>query len=278
MQTEGGPEELELLHEQIRQLCQLYPGLQLARFHISADYDCSDVLSTLNQLSESYRIKLNRPLKASLSKTMARSVANSLSRHLVACRPHRHPSLVGAMFEEAEKLCSRPCLSSELQCIVARSLVQTLVIMTASLESSNVASLQAVGLESESHEATGYHQPSPEQSPENICRPNPAAVEMRKARQTRGRAKSELSRMIQEAESGFSAAPGIAEMDLLLSPEDQSKAASQEACLDRVYRELLYRTKGHVALCLYNWKCHFMFTRSCADFSDFELCCASIIL
>eukprot|EP00656_Telonema_subtile_P057588 TRINITY_DN9504_c0_g2_i1.p1 TRINITY_DN9504_c0_g2~~TRINITY_DN9504_c0_g2_i1.p1 ORF type:complete len:157 (-),score=25.54 TRINITY_DN9504_c0_g2_i1:72-542(-) len=133
------PAELELLDEQIRQLCALYPALQLPDPGLSPDYDCSGIVCTLRQLSESYRVKIMRPLKSSLAQKLARSVTNSLSRHLVACRPHRSPELVEAVFEEAEHLSCMPCVAPELQCGIGRALVQTLVTMTAFMEASMVA-------------------------------------------------------------------------------------------------------------------------------------------
>lgn len=269
----GSAAELELLHEQVSQLCDLYPALALSFPGFSADYDCSDVVNNLRQLSQGYRTKILRPLKASLAKTVAKSVTNSLSRHLVACRPHRHPDLVEAVFEEAQQLCSMPCAAPELQCAVGRALVQTLVIITAFMESSVI---ESNGCEFGDNSTSPYHECSPRHSPSPSMpiEPNSDAVSARQMR-IRGRAKSDLSRMIFEAEWEMGTSPVGEEPLGILSPEEQYKAENQESCLEEIHRAFLFHTKGSVAVFVRNWKAQLASPHS-PDFLGFELSCASV--
>lgn len=289
----GSPQELELLHEQVRQLCMRLPVMDLTSLHPSEDYDCADVVATLNMLADGYRIKIMRPLKASLALTLARSVTNSLSRHVVSCRPHRHPDVVTAMFSTATSLCTMPCVCSELQCTLARAMVQTLVLMTAFVSTDSesavaiLVSAQGADAEEEKEDEEAdtldltpedWDEPMP---PNDSSEPMTPAQRRRKAH-VRGRAKSDLSRMIWEAEVEAQALVADPVMhEELLSPKATSKVSSQEACLDDIRLCLMFYMRGHTVVCLDNWKSKIFtlddFEAEVLDFDGYEKTLAPVM-
>jgi len=92
-----------------------------------ADESCIDSARNLVTLADSYESKFGRTMRASLQRTVARSVAHSLARQLQVCRVHRkHRCPVNrALVQLVQKLPAMPPQDLPSQCLVARVVLQT---------------------------------------------------------------------------------------------------------------------------------------------------------
>jgi len=90
------------------------------------DWSCEHAAHTLNELSASFEEKLRKPFRASLRRTVFRSVSHSLARQLMSSRSHRghHCAVGSAVLQLLRRLPSIPLQDPTLQCLVVQMALQ----------------------------------------------------------------------------------------------------------------------------------------------------------